>query len=89
MSYLTVKNDCSCADYKVPLRAINEIRIPKGKQHLSNVSTRTNGEYVITVDYLEDDQYTMRFCEQCWEDVESVIGQLKQVVKHSLFKETA
>jgi len=89
MSYLTVTNDCSCANYQVPLRAINEIRIPKSKKHLSNVSALSNGEYVITVDYLEDDQYTMRFCDKCWEDVECVIDQLKRVVKHTLFKETA
>ena len=89
MSYLKVTNDCSCADYLVPLRAIKEVLVPKGKGDLEITDDAPSGEYVITVKYLENDQYTMKFCEKCWIETESVIGQLKQVVRGTLISETA
>ena len=82
MSYLKVTNDCDCADYLMPLQAIQEILVPK-KQEIAT------GEYIITVNYVNKTQYQMAFCRNCWHDVENVIGQLRQVVRQPLIKETA
>lgn len=89
MSYLTVTNNCRCANYKVPLRAIREVLIPKSQDDFSFSEDSSKPEYVITVNYLQNEQYKLKFCEKCWKDVEDVITQMKQVVRHTLFKETA
>ena len=89
MSYLTVTSRCSCADCKIPLRAIKEIIIPRGKDALSFLSGKHKGEYVITVNYLEDDAYQLKFCQNCWNEVEKVIDELKQILNPNLFKESA
>ena len=89
MSYLKVTHACNCEEYVVPLQAISEVTVPRSSKDLSVSDKAPEGEYLITINYLKDDSYTMKFCKNCWHEVENVVDQLQQVVRGPLIKSIA
>jgi len=83
MSYLTIQKGLD-EKFRIPLRAIDKIVIPNQKGNI--VHHKKDGDYVITVNYKEREPFEIKFYNKCWEEVEEVVKQLKQVVRPSLFK---